>query len=190
HVLRRLDRKTAVRVKRPFRPSGRSRGVNDQQRIFSIGPFRFRLIALLPDLFMPPPVATRSPRNRNPKPPKNEHVLDGGRSHQSLISASFQKDSLSTPIKAICGQKKFRLAITQASAYRRRAICPDSYARASFPRHNTTGARLCPATYRQFARTARRIRFRVLRAPRSRTIRSPPWSGAAALRDCRCRDDP
>ena len=122
HVLRGLDRKTAVRVKRPFRPSGRSRGVNDHQRIFSIGPFRFRLIALLPDLFMPPPVATRSPRNRNPKPPKNEHVLDGGRRAQSLISAWFQKDSLSTPIKAICGQKKFRLAITQASGYRCGAI--------------------------------------------------------------------
>src|SRR5205809_978520 len=76
HVLRGLDRKTAVRVKRPFRPSGRSRGVNDHQRIFSVGPFRFRLIALLPDLFMPPPVATPSPRNRNPNPPKNEHTHD------------------------------------------------------------------------------------------------------------------
>src|SRR5437762_7909895 len=78
HVLSGLDRKSAVRVKRPFRPSGRSRGVNDHQRIFSVGPFRFRLIALFPALSIPPPSPTRIPRTRNPNPPKtNKFPTEG-----------------------------------------------------------------------------------------------------------------
>ena len=76
HVLGSFDRKTTVGVKGSFGPAGRSRGVNDHHRIFSVGPFRFRFVALSPNLFMPPPVAIRSPRNRNSKPLKNKHVLD------------------------------------------------------------------------------------------------------------------
>src|SRR6266481_3845314 len=79
HVLCSFDRKPTVGVKGSFGPAGRSRGVNDHHGIFSVGPFRLRFVPLSPNLLMPPPVTTRNPRNRNPKPLKNQYVLNGGR---------------------------------------------------------------------------------------------------------------
>ena len=76
HVLRGLDRKAAVGVHGALGPAGRARGVDDHQRIFGVGPFRFRFVALSPDL-IPPQVATRSPRNHDPKP--REQARDGPR---------------------------------------------------------------------------------------------------------------
>ena len=76
HVLGGLDRKPTVGVKGSFGPTGRSGRVNDHQRIFSVGLFGFDFVALSLNLFMPPPVAIRSPWNRDSKSLENKHVLD------------------------------------------------------------------------------------------------------------------
>ena len=59
-------------VKGSFGPAGRSGSVNDDQRIFGVGPFRFRFVALLLNFLMPPTVTIRSPWNQSPKPLKNK----------------------------------------------------------------------------------------------------------------------
>ena len=103
HVLRRFDGKTAVGVESALRPSGRSGGINNHQGILSVGPLRFRVVGLAINLLMPPPVTAGRPRNRRPKPLKNEHVLHGWGGIRGFIGNRFQQHALSPTIEAIDG---------------------------------------------------------------------------------------
>src|SRR5262249_7109803 len=70
---------------------------------------------------MPPPVAIRRPRNRNPQPLEYDHVLDRGR-RDSLIGNRFQEHILPSPVESIDGKQKLRLAVAQAFGHCRRSV--------------------------------------------------------------------
>src|SRR5262245_12239417 len=70
---------------------------------------------------MPPPVAIRRPRNRNPQPLEYDHVLDRGR-RDSLIRNRFQEHILPSPVESIDGKQKLRLAVAQAFGHCRRSV--------------------------------------------------------------------
>src|SRR5262249_7830244 len=70
---------------------------------------------------MPPTVAIRRPRDRNPQPLEYDQVLDRGR-RDSLIGNWFQEHILPSPVESIDGKQKLRLAVAQALGHCRRSV--------------------------------------------------------------------
>ncbi len=114
HVLRGFDGEAAVRVDCAFGFAGGAAGVDEHERIFGGGGFRFCLVGLGGDEVVPPLVAPGLHGGVVARAAQHDDVFDCGQVGEGFVGGGFEGHDFAAPEETIGGEEGFGVGVGQS----------------------------------------------------------------------------
>ncbi len=127
HVLRRLDRKSAVHVQRALGFAGRARRVDDHQGVLGVQLLGASAVGVVLQEHLPDLVASVRPRNLPHHPPVDDHLLHRWAADQGAVSGLLHGHYLAAAVEAVRADQHLRLTVAQTRRDRLRAVAREQW---------------------------------------------------------------